>query len=83
MTTALQGIPQPVPKDRYSELIGAINDYLRAAKNWPLNERRAAVDHVRAIYEKYAAWAQPGIKSAKKKKQKEKKERQLQELIKP
>lgn len=80
---ALQGIPQPVPKDRYSKLIGAINDYLRAAKNWPLNERRAAVDHVRAIYEKYAAWAQPGIKSAKKKKQKEKKERQLQELIKP
>lgn len=79
--TSLEKFSPPIRKDEYGEFITWINQYAETAKTWPLQQRQAAAELIRQKLEEYNAWAQPGIKSNKKKKQREKREKQLRELV--
>jgi len=66
-------------KDRYPELVGAINAYLEEAKEWDLPQREEAVDFVESLYDRFG-WGMPGYASKKKKKQEDKKRQILESL---
>ena len=73
-------LPETLTKDRYPELVGAINAYVEKAKEWDLPQREEASDLVKAIYDRFG-WGMPGYASKKKKKQEEKKRNVLKNLV--
>ncbi len=75
----VSGLPDTLIKERYTELVTMINDYIQRADPWPCKYRIILAEKIEQTYDRYG-WGRPGLRSYQKKKQKAKKIKELDRL---